>query len=115
MDLAGGIVAALGKDNAGRSITAQLDGGVEMTIGMNSQGKALRIEFNGDIDWTVKGNFHLNVTGDTVFESTTHQHITKTDHTVKGQRISNFAMVRIMNEAPDIVNNQGLYVSDPNA
>jgi hypothetical protein len=113
LDLAGGLVAALGKDNQGRSVTASLDGGVELTIGPSQAGKALRIEFRGDIDWTVKGNFHLHVTGDTVFESTAHQHIVKTDYVTKAQTMTQSALARITIEAPDIVHNQGLYTSNP--
>ena len=115
LDLAGGLVAAFGKDNQGRSITAALDGGAELTIGPSQAGKALRIEFRGDIDWTVKGNFHLNVTGDTIFESTTHQHIVKTDYITKAQKITNAGMAQITNEAPDIVQNQGFYASNPDS
>ncbi len=113
MDLAGGLVAAFGKDNQGRSITAALDGGAEITIGPSAQGKALRIEFRGDVDWTVKGNFHLNVTGDTVFESTMHTHIAKTDMITKAQTQVHTAMSRMIHESPDIVHNQGLYFSGP--
>lgn len=115
LDLAGGLVAALGKDSQNRSITASLDGGVEMTIGMNKQGKALRIEFNGDVDWTVFGNFHLNVTGDTTFESTTHHHIVKTDLFTNAQNQFNVAMVQYTAEAPVLSLNQGLNSSDPNS
>jgi hypothetical protein len=114
LDLAGGLVACVGKDNQGRSITASLDGGVELTIGPSQQGKALRIEFRGDIDWTVQGNFHLNVTGDSVFESTTHTHIVKTDLTTKALNQYHVALVQHVTEGPEIVNNQGLYNSDPN-
>lgn len=114
LDLAGGLVAALGKDNQGRSITASLDGGVELTIGMNQQGKALRIEFNGDVDWTVAGNFHLNVTGDSIFESASHQHVVKTDIITKAQNQFHVAMVQHLTEAPNLVTNEGLYSSDPN-
>jgi hypothetical protein len=114
LDTAGGLVAAIGKDNQGRSITASLDGGVELTIGPSKQGKALRVEFNGDVDWVVKGHFHLHVTGDSVFESASHTHVAKTDFTTKAQRHVSSSLVRDVTEAPDIVHNQGLYESDPN-
>ena len=112
LDLAGGIAACVGKDKKGRSITASLDGGVELTIGSNAQNKALRIEFNGDVDWLINGNFHLHVTGDTVFESTTHQHIAKTNHLIQGQNILHAAQIQLTNQAPEIVNNQGVYMDD---
>ena len=104
-----------GKDNQGRSITASLDGGVELTIGPNAQGKGLRMEIRGDVDWTVKGNFHLNVTGATVFESTSHQHIVKTDFVTQAQRQTHMSLVQHTIEAPAITHNQGLYVSDPDS
>jgi hypothetical protein len=111
MDLAGGIVAWIGKDKKGRSITASLDGGVEMTIGQSAAGKGLRLEINGDVDWTVKGNFHMNVTGDTIWESTTHRHNVKTDMILAAQNIHLKAVAAISLEAIDLRSNQGLYVS----
>jgi len=113
LDLAGGIVAALGKDLMGRSITASLDGGVEISIGANSLGKGLRLEINGDMDMTINGNWNVNVTGDTTFESTRHTHIVKTDATMKAQNITHVALVQHTTEAPEIIHNQGLYESDP--
>jgi hypothetical protein len=115
LDLAGGLVAAFGKDNQGRSATVALDGGVEMTIGSNQQGKALRIEFKGDVDWTVQGNFHLNVTGSTVFESADHTHIVKTDLTTKAQTQTHVAMALMTHESPEHISNQGLYSSAEDA
>jgi hypothetical protein len=115
MDLAGGIVAALGKDNQGRSITAALDGGAELTIGTNAEGKGLRLEIRGDVDWTVKGNFHMHVTGDTIWESATHRAIAKTDYIVSAQKVLEVALTRHTTEAPDIVHNQGFYESDENS
>lgn len=113
MDTAGGIVTALGSDNQGRSITASLDGGIELTIGPSQAGKALRVEFHGDVDWVISGNWHVQVTGDSVFESTTHQQITRTDCIMKAQNHYQVAMVRHHTESPDIVHNQGLYSSEP--
>jgi hypothetical protein len=113
LDTAGGLVAALGADLLGRSITATLDGGVELVVGMNKQGSALQVEFHGDVNWIVNGNFHLNVTGDTVFESATHYHNVKTDIITKAQNHTSVALVRHVSEAPDIIQNQGLYDSSP--
>jgi hypothetical protein len=109
MDLAGGIVAAVGKDNLGRSITAALDGGVELTIGpsLANPGKALRIEFNGDVDWTVKGAFHLNCTGDMVLEGTNIHHIAKCDMLASAQNIGQYATVQHTVESPNPVVTQG--------
>jgi len=115
MDLAGGIAAFIGEDQKGRSITATLDGGVELVIGQNDEQKGLRLEINGDVDWTINGNFHLLVTGDTVWESTTHSQITKTDHVVCAQKILHTALARYTSEAPDIVHNQGRYQSNENS
>jgi hypothetical protein len=114
MDLAGGLVCAIGKDKQGRSVTAQLDGGVEMTIGQNKGQRALNIEFNGDVDWTVKGNFHLLVTGDTYFESTNHKHMVKNNDVHVADRIYHKANTALYNESPIINNNQGAYYN-PNS
>jgi hypothetical protein len=110
MDLAGAIVAAVGKDNLGRSITAALDGGVEATIGPNNQGRAGRLEFDGDLDIFVGGNFALHVTGDTTMESTTHQQIAKIAHITKSTSIIQSATITHVTEAPDITHNDGVYV-----
>lgn len=115
LDFLGGIVTALGADNFGRSITAALAGGVEITIQPNKQGKALSLEINGDIDITHKGNFQYLCTGDSITECTSLRHITKTDHIVSAQKMIHSALTRLTNEAPDIVNNQGLYQSDENS
>ncbi len=115
MDLAGGMVMAIGKDTEGRSWTFAMDGGIEGTIQANNQGKAVRLELNGDLDVTVKGNFHMNVTGDTVWESNSHRHITHTDHVVTAQKIVHSALAQITHEAPDIVLNEGDYFSNANA
>lgn len=115
MDLAGGFVAALGKDKQGRSITAALDGGAELTIGPNLQGKGLRMEIRGDVDWTIKGNFHCHVTGDTIWETATERRIVKTDYILTAQKIIQSALTRHTTEAPDIVHNQGSYESDENS
>jgi hypothetical protein len=74
-DLAGAILAAIGADSMGRSLIAQLDGGIEATIGSNQTSsatnytKAIRLEINGDVDIVIKGNLHLNVTGDIISET----------------------------------------------
>lgn len=114
MDLAGGIAACLGRDNQGRSLTATLDGGVELVIGPSQQQKGLRLEIRGDVDWTIKGNWHVHVTGDTVMESTNFTHIVKNDLTTKAQNQFHAALSQIVQEAPDIVSNQGLYLNGAN-
>jgi hypothetical protein len=115
MDLAGGLAGWFGKDNQGRSVTATLDGGAELVIGPNNQQKGLRMEITGDVDWTIKGNFHMLVTGDTVWESTTHRHNVKTDYIIAAQNITEKAMVRHTTESVDVIHNQGLYQSDENS
>jgi hypothetical protein len=115
LDLAGAIVLAVGADQLGRSLTAALDGGVEMTIGQNKQQKALRLEINGDVDLLIKGNKHEHITGDYILECATFRGTTKTDHVQSAQKIIQSAMTRHTTEAPDIVHNQGDYVSDENS
>jgi hypothetical protein len=114
LDLAGGIVLAGGMDHLGRSLTAALAGGVEMTIGQNKQQKALRLEINGDVDVTIKGNKYEHITGDYTLECATYRQITKTDHVVSAQNIIHSALTRLTDEAPDIVHNQGSFISDEN-
>ena len=105
----------LAKDKFARSLTATLDGGVELVIGPNEQQKGLRLEITGDVDWTIKGNFHMNVTGDTVWESTTHRHNAKTDYVITAQKIVEKGLARHTTEAVDIVHNEGLYASNENS
>jgi hypothetical protein len=111
LDLAGGLVAWLGKDNQGRSVTSTLDGGVELVIGPNTQGKGLRLEITGDMDWTVKGNFHMNVTGDTVWSSNAHVHNVTADYVTTAQAQTHMALTRSVIESPEIIHNQGAYSS----
>lgn len=113
MDLAGGIVAAIGSDKQGRSLTATLDGGIQLHLGKNQNGKSLQLELTGDIDITHFGNLHWQSTGDWVTECTNWRHITKVDQIFTAQKIVNKAVARITNEAPDIVNNQGTQVPAP--
>lgn len=115
MDLAGGMVAWLGKDSEGRSMTASLDGGVEMTIGSNNQGNGLQLDIVGNLNIAVKGNYHLNVTGDYVIEANSKREVIHTDSVLTAQKIINMGLARITNEAPDIVNNQGTYTSGANS
>jgi hypothetical protein len=115
LDLDGGVVLAAGKDSQGRSLTGALDGGVELTIGQSSAKKGLRLEINGDVDLVVKGNMHQHVTGDYILECTAFRQITKTDHVVTAQKIIEAALSRHTTEAPDIVHNQGSYISDENS
>jgi hypothetical protein len=115
MDLAGGLVAAIGADNQGRSMTFALDGGIEGTIQASKAGKAIRLELNGDLDLTVKGNYHLNVTGDYIMECNSLREIVHTDKVTTTQKTVDMALTRHTTEAPDIVNNQGAYISDANS
>jgi hypothetical protein len=55
------------------------------------------------------------VTGDTVWESTTHRHNVKTDYIIAAQNITEKAMVRHTTESVDVIHNQGLYQSDENS
>lgn len=115
LDLAGGLVTALGADNLGRSWTFAMDGGIEGTIQANKQGKAIRLELNGDLDLTVKGNMHLNVTGDYVQECNSYRNIVHTDAVMTAQKIIESSLARHTTEAPDIVHNQGAYASNANS
>src|SRR5271154_1077537 len=115
VDLAGGTVAWVGKDMQGRSLTASLDGGIEMTIKPNNQNKALRLCIIGDIDITHMGHLNYLCTGDMTVERTTARTITKTDDVSTQQKRISSSLARDTTEAPDIVNNQGLYTSDENS
>jgi hypothetical protein len=115
MDLAGGLVANIGPDYLGRSITAALAGGAEITIKANKQGKALRLMIDGDIDITHRGNLNYYTGGDVIVESTTLRSIVKTDRVETQQKRISASLTRDTTEAPDIVNNQGLYQSDENS
>jgi hypothetical protein len=115
IDTAGGLVFDLGTDNYGRSITAALEGGVEITIKGNKQGKAIRLMIQGDIDVTHQGNLNWLSTGDWTTECTSWRHITKTDRVFTQQKAISSSLVRDTTEAPDIVHNQGLYLSDENS
>jgi hypothetical protein len=115
MDLAGGLVAAIGKDAAGRSITAALDGGCEITIGPNATGQALRLEINGNLDLVVKGHMQVNCTGDYIVQASSIQTISNTDIISKAQNQIHTALAQIIHESPAITQNQGLYASSPNA
>ena len=115
MDLAGGIVMSLGQDYLGRSITAAMDGGIEITIKPNKQGRALQLMIDGDIDITHRGNLHYYTGGDVNTEATTHRSIVKTDRVETQQKKVSASLTRDTTEAPDIVNNQGLYQSDENS
>lgn len=115
IDTAGGLVFDLGTDYLGRSITAALEGGVEITIKANKQGKALRLMIDGDIDITQRGNLNYYCSGDATLEYTARRQIVKTDNVETQQKRITSSLVRDTTEAPDIVNNQGLYSSDENS
>jgi hypothetical protein len=111
MDLAGGILSAIGVDKKGRSLTAALDGGIEATIGSNKQKKAIRLEINGDVDIVIKGHLNFNVTGDISGECTNLIHLSKLKHITRCVKKIDTAVVGIIKEAPDFVMNQGMYKS----
>jgi len=115
IDTAGGLVFDLGTDTYGRSVTGALEGGVEITIKANKQGKAIRLQIDGDIDITHSGNLQYYCSGDVITEATARREITKTDKVETQQKKISASLVRDTTEAPDIVNNQGLYVSDENS
>lgn len=113
IDTDGGVVATIGRDKQGRSLTATLFGGCEISIRANNQGKALRIELIGDIDITHKGNLQVNTTGDWVTEQTTWRNITKTDRIFTQQKSIDASLTRSTIEAPEIIHNQGSQVPAP--
>ena len=115
VDTAGGLVLSLGKDYLGRSITAAMDGGIEITLKPNSQGVALQLMIDGDIRITHRGNLEYYSGGDLITEVTTHRSIVKTDRVETQQKKISASLTRDTTEAPDIVNNQGLYSSDENS
>jgi hypothetical protein len=114
MDLAGGIAAALGKDNLGRSVTATLDGGCELVVGPNQQGQGLQLEIRGDVNWLIKGHFNIACTGDYTLEASSIQTISKTDIISKAQNQFHSSLSQVVTESPNITDNQGLYASTPN-
>jgi hypothetical protein len=112
LDLGGGIVAAVGVDNKKRSMTMALDGGVEATIGTAENGYGLQVEIKGDVAIVVKGNYTVHATGDIVMEANGNMFsIAKFEHLMKGLSIRSSAMAQHVQEAPDIVMNQGAYSS----
>jgi hypothetical protein len=113
IDTDGGLVATVGADAQGRSVTASLFGGCEITIKPNKQGKALRLEIQGDIDITHMGHLQYHCTGDWITECATRLHVTKTDDISTQQKKVSMSLVRDTTEAPDIVNNQGGQIPAP--
>lgn len=111
LDLAGSILAAIGKDSKGRSLVGALDGGVELTVGKNKQGKGLRLEIDGDVDVVINGNLHLNVTGDITAECNRRTMLAKISDITKGLIVQHYANTLLTNESPEIVSNQGQYRS----
>jgi hypothetical protein len=111
LDLAGGILAAIGADKQGRSLTAQLDGGIEATIGSSKKAKAIRLEINGDVDILIKGHLNLNVTGDVSSECTNLINLTKLSHTVRATNMATSAVTGIIQETPNFLMNQGLHTT----
>lgn len=106
-DLAGGIVASVGKGQTGNSLIAALEGGIGATIG-----GGIKLEINGDIDLTIKGNLHLNVTGDIITECVRSVTVAKLMMVNKSLSIVSAANIAHINNAPEIINNQGYYESE---
>lgn len=115
LDTDGGTVLFLGNDLQGRSITGTLTGGITLVVGQDVGKKGIRLEVNGDVDMTVRGNKHEHITGDYILECTNFRQITKLDHIVTADKIIEAARTRHTTEAPDIVHNQGQYISDENS
>ena len=110
IDLAGGLVVALGKDKQGRSITGAFDGGVEITINPNTQGRALRLEIDGDIDVAHHGNLNWVSTGDWTTEQTTWRNISMTDRIFTQQKTIEMSLARHTIETPDMIHNEGTQI-----
>lgn len=116
LDLDGAIVAAVGKDQLGRSLVATFDGGIEASIGSSNPsagGRGLKLEIDGDVDIAIKGNLHLNVTGEIITEARSRLAVVKGSDMVKAIMIQKFANAFITHEAPRIQNNEIYYVSQP--
>lgn len=110
LDFAGALIAALGKDAFGRSIIGTLDGGIEMTVGeLKQKGKSIRLEINGDVDIAIRGNLHLNVTGDITTETCRDLTLAKLSSITRSLKVQDFAQTLRTNEAPEHVNHQGGY------
>ena len=115
LDTAGGLVLSLGKDKQGRSITGTLDGAIEITVKPNTGQRAIQLCIIGDVDVTHIGNLQYLCTGDMIIEATTRRMNVKTDNIETQQKKITASLARDTTEAPDIVNNQGLYESDENS
>jgi hypothetical protein len=115
LDTAGGVVIGLGKDKQGRSITGMLDGAIELTIKPNNGQQAISLCIMGDVDVTHIGNLQYLCTGDMIIEATTRRINVKLDNIETQQKKISASLARDTTEAPDIVNNQGLYTSDENS
>jgi len=107
MDLAGGLVVALGKDNQGRSVTAALDGGIEITILPNAAGKAMRLNIIGDVDISHQGHLQYNCTGDIITDCDTYCSIAKTDRFLKQTNLFSKTNAQVVNESPTTGNQEG--------
>jgi len=107
MDLAGGLVVALGKDNQGRSVTAALDGGIEITILPNAAGKAMRLNIIGDVDISHQGHLQYNCTGDIITHCDTYCSIAKTDRFLKQTNLFSKTNAQVVNESPTTGNQEG--------
>jgi hypothetical protein len=108
LDLEGGIVAIVGKDKTGRSLTGSLLGGIELTVGSNAKGQGVQLEIIGDVNMAIKGNWHVHATGDIVFDAMGNIiNIAHKEAITKAVNIRQAALTQHVTEAPDIVHNQG--------
>ncbi len=110
IDVEGGVVGIIGKDQMGRSLTSTLQGGVEMTIGSNSAKRAVQLMIIGDVNWAIQGNWHVHSTGSIVFDADKSIHsIAHEENIMKGVNIRQTALVQHVSEAPDVVHHQGAH------
>jgi hypothetical protein len=107
LDLAGGLVMALGKDNQGRSITAAMDGGMEITILPNAQNKAIRLNIIGDVDISHQGHLQYNCSGDIITDCGTYCSTVKLDRFLKQTNSFTKTNGVVRNESTELGNNEG--------
>jgi hypothetical protein len=108
LDLAGGIVGIVGKDNNGTSLKSTLQGGIEISVSANDSGQAMALEVIGDVNWAIQGNWHVHCTGDIVLDSMQSIYsLAKQSHVTKGTNIYASALTKIVQEAPDHLKGQG--------
>ena len=110
IDVEGGVVGIIGKDQKGRSLSSTLQGGVEMTIGSNNDKRAVQLMIIGDVNWAIQGNWHVHASGSIVFDADKSIHsIAHEENIMKGVNIRQTALVQHVSEAPDVVHHQGFH------